>query len=288
MIHYVDYSAEEIREDNFYKKVATVAHNCYQVVGKTRDEIFVRRLIENCHLAMTEHYLFHFAVSATAGRRLIDLNHHYLEISALDDGRYLVTCSIRPLLEATGDVLVSLAPLVAALPEEIRALFGAVEPAPGAVLLSEDEACALAGSDAERHRFISIRFITDRGVSHELVRHRPCSFAQESTRYCNYSKEKFSSSLAVMRPVDYDAHREIYDRYFQEAENGYFALLESGVTPDVARALLPNALKTSIIVTASISEWRHIFELRLAPAAHRDMRFTMENARAIFCERSYI
>lgn len=284
MIRYIDYSAEEVQEDCFFQKIALVAHNCYQVTGKTADDIFVRRLIENRHLAMTEHYVFHFWLDDKVTAAILNLQNPYLLFSKLDDG-YLLTCSIRPLLENDREVV--LAPVIAALPPDIKGLFPAAEECSYVRLLKDIADLGLSKEETERHIFVSIKLVTDRGVSHEIVRHRPCSFAQESTRYCNYSKDKFLSSLAIMRPVDYERYQEIYDQYFQQAEDGYFALIRSGATPDVARSLLPNALKTSIIVTASLSEWRHIFALRLAPTAHRDMRLTMRAALEIFHERGY-
>lgn len=115
------------------------------------------------------------------------------------------------------------------------------------------------------HCVISVKFIVDRGVSHELVRHRVASYAQESTRYCNYSKDKFGNEITVIKPCFLDEDTENY-RIWKEsceaAEKAYFAMLDNDATPQEARSVLPNSLKTEICMTANLREWRHFFKLR--------------------------
>lgn len=127
------------------------------------------------------------------------------------------------------------------------------------------------------HEFIKVRFICDRGIGHELVRHRHCAFAQESTRYCNYSKDKFGNEITVIEPYFFkdSARYSIWKDACESAEKAYFELLETGASPQEARSVLPNSLKTEIVVTADITEWRHIFEQRTAEAAHPQMRELM-------------
>ena len=115
-----------------------------------------------------------------------------------------------------------------------------------------------------KHITHTAKFVCDRGVSHELVRHRNCAFAQESTRYCNYSKDKFSNEITVIEPFFWK-DRKMYARWWfsaANAESSYFALLLMGATPQEARSVLPNSLKTEIIVTANEKEWQHIVDLR--------------------------
>ena len=137
------------------------------------------------------------------------------------------------------------------------------------------------------HVSITVRFTTDRGVSHEIVRHRLASYAQESTRYCNYSKGKFGGEITCINPlngmyvdtkmkdmsfVELDA---IYDEWYAamcDAEKHYMRMLEMGCTPQMARSVLPNSLKTELNMTANIREWRNFFKLRYAQAAHPQMR----------------
>lgn len=117
------------------------------------------------------------------------------------------------------------------------------------------------------HASITVRFTVDRGVSHELVRHRMASFAQESTRYCNYGLSGFGTELTFIYPCYMDKNSAafaIWKRHMQQAEDAYFNLLDFGLMPQEARAVLPVSLKTEVIMTANIREWRHFFKLRAA------------------------
>ena len=117
------------------------------------------------------------------------------------------------------------------------------------------------------HVSISVRFVVDRGVSHEMVRHRMASFAQESTRYCNYSQDKFGNEITVIEPCFYQEYSEEYDLWksaMENAEYKYFQLLNAGSTPQEARSVLPNSLKTEIWMTCNLREWRHVMKLRAA------------------------
>lgn len=128
------------------------------------------------------------------------------------------------------------------------------------------------------HSGISVRFICDRGVSHELVRHRLCSFSQESTRYCNYSGDKFGREITFIRPVFWKKGSTMYNTWegaMKEAEKAYLYLLNNGASPQEARSVLPNSLKTDIVVTANIRQWRLVFAQRCASPAHPQMRQSM-------------
>lgn len=126
------------------------------------------------------------------------------------------------------------------------------------------------------HLGISVRIICDRGISHELVRHRLASYTQESTRYCNYSADKFGAELTFIKP-DFRAE-ESEDTWFEAmlaAEGAYLKMIEDGESPQIARSVLPNSLKTTVVMTANFREWRHIFKLRCAKAAHPQMKEVM-------------
>ena len=136
---------------------------------------------------------------------------------------------------------------------------------------------------------ITVRFICDRGVSHELVRHRVFSFAQESTRYCNYSKDKFGKELTFIKPSWWkEEDNEVATLYIQpwrNIENCYLTLIENGIKPQDARAILPNALKTEVVMTGFESDWDHFFELRCAKAAHPDMQKLANELKEQFHEK---
>lgn len=128
------------------------------------------------------------------------------------------------------------------------------------------------------HSSLMVKFICDRGVSHELVRHRMASFAQESTRYCNYSKDQFGKEITVIMPSYLNRNSKAFDLWGTActyAETRYFELLNEGLTPEQARCVLPNSLKTEVVVTANYREWRHILDLRSDNAAHPQMRELM-------------
>lgn len=125
------------------------------------------------------------------------------------------------------------------------------------------------------HCSFTVKFICDRGVSHEIVRHRMASYCQESTRYCNYSKDGFGAEITVIRPaflVEGTKAFACWRGACETAERSYFSLLEWGCSPQEARSVLPNSLKTEVVMTANIREWRHFLKLRCSPAAHPQMR----------------
>lgn len=128
------------------------------------------------------------------------------------------------------------------------------------------------------HVNITVRFITNRGVTHELVRHRLASYSQESTRYVNYGGSDIAFVLPVWWAESTDVARECFKRSCHDAEQEYNFLLECGWQPQQAREVLPNALKTEIVVTANVREWRHIFSLRTSKAAHPQIRALMKDA----------
>lgn len=134
------------------------------------------------------------------------------------------------------------------------------------------------------HSQLSVKFIVDRGVSHEIVRHRLFSFAQESQRYCAYNKDKFGNEVTFIKPLFYCPEDDNWDktqeydwgidwyRACKTAEESYFRMLANGASPQMARSVLPNSTKTEIVVTGNYREWRNFFKLRVDKAAHPQMR----------------
>ena len=115
------------------------------------------------------------------------------------------------------------------------------------------------------HYSFTVKFICDRGIANELVRHRIASFAQESSRYCCYAKDKFGKELTFINPCFWEPNSDNYARWFHEmdeAEKTYLAMIEDGATPEQARDILPMSIKTEIVMTANLREWRHFFKLR--------------------------
>lgn len=128
------------------------------------------------------------------------------------------------------------------------------------------------------HESISVRVTCDRGVTHEIVRHRIASYSQESTRYCNYTADKFGNQISCIDLATgfrYDLNNEadqkkyeIWNRAMEAAEQYYFEMIQAGAKPEEARSILPNSLKTEIVMTMNMREWRHFIRLRGSRAAH--------------------
>lgn len=125
------------------------------------------------------------------------------------------------------------------------------------------------------HEKLTVRIVCDRGVSHEIVRHRIASYSQESTRYCNYALDQYHNEVSFIRPPFWAEDSEqfrLWKRAMEAAEESYLTLLRLGAAPQEARSVLPNSLKTEIIVTMNLREWRHFFRLRTDKAAHPQIR----------------
>ena len=124
------------------------------------------------------------------------------------------------------------------------------------------------------HWDVTVKFVVDRGISHELVRHRTASFCQESTRYCNYSKNDFGSEITVIIPYYLDYKSVGWNTWkdtMKACEDAYFKLLDIGLTAQEARGVLPTNLKTEVVMTQSLKYWLHFFTLRTPNAAHPQM-----------------
>ena len=138
------------------------------------------------------------------------------------------------------------------------------------------------------HSWYTFRFICDRGISHEIVRHRPASYCQESTRYCDYSNGKFGGEITVIKPFYLEEGTIAYDRWYAActaAERCYFDMRNAGCSPQQARAVLPTSLKTELIMTATADEWWHFLNLRCSEAAHPQMREVATRVREILIQQ---
>lgn len=145
------------------------------------------------------------------------------------------------------------------------------------------------------HESITVRMTCDRGITHEIVRHRIASYSQESTRYCNYTGDKFGNEITVIDLAggfEYNLNDEndrkkyeVWTKAMENAEKSYFEMIELGATPQEARSILPNSLKTEIVVTMNLRSWRNFFHLRCDPHAHPQMREVANIALAVFKEK---
>jgi len=132
------------------------------------------------------------------------------------------------------------------------------------------------------HASATFRFVCDRGVTHEMVRHRIAAYSQESTRYCNYGKAKFGQEITVIEPPGLEGEAsDLWRHAMHEAEVQYMGLLALGVAPQIARSVLPTCLKTEIVMTCNFREWLHVFGLRTTKEAHPQIREVMGEAKRL-------
>ena len=275
--------------EGVYKQIEKVGRVCYKSEDKITEDSakpFVDRMIKSGHGAMLEHGTVYLKFE-TLARAEKYLNNKYSEVRTCY-GSFYITTNLRVLVE-NGWL---------------------------------DDLQYICEPTEYHERRVTVHFICDRGVSHEFVRHRVMSFAQESTRYCNYSKDKFGNELTFIIPewcpeIREDSNRgwdpcsmydKLYLQHLQSAEDTYFALLKqwdervpdkrykSGFrnnpwVPQQARAVLPNSLKTELVVTGFTSDWNHFFDLRArgtTGAPHPQAKELAEPLMKEFIARKYI
>jgi len=286
---YIKPSFQEIKEENFFNKIGLVAHNCYQVENNDNAELFVRKLMSYKHFAMIEHHRFLFEVDKSLYDEINTLNNPFISLGK-DNDKYYISCSLRPLLE-NYKTNKSISKIVNLLDDQIISLFEDFnkENNKQGKLIDVETLKESNYNLYQKFKYVSLKIITDRGVTHELVRHRIASYAQESTRYCNYGKNKYGNELTFIQPLNYEEYKQDYDSIFSSIETEYIKMVnEYKMKAELARSILPNKLKASIIITASIEEYIKIFELRCALNAHPDMREIMLPIQDYFYDNGYI
>lgn len=273
--------------EGIYKQIELAGRTCYKSEDKITEDSakgFVERMVKSGHGAMLEHGTVYLFIPFSP------LNENYTTCHKYGDNKYSVV-KIRNehfLIEKNGCYITT----------NYRVL---VE---NNWLDDLKFACDLT----EWHeRRVTVKFTCDRGVTHEFVRHRVFSFAQESTRYCNYSKDKFGNELTFIIPPwcnipdnpDNEEEKKIWmgekgsfeERFMMHcliAENHYNELIELQYKPQQARAVLPNAIKAELVMTGFVSDWKHFFFLRDAVSAHPQARELAEPLHSTFIQREYI
>lgn len=244
----IESSVQIIEEKDPYKMIELAGRTCYKSENNITEDSakeFVDRMIKLGHGAILEHGTIYLTIAKTAmniGDPIFYIRNKYSKVNE-DDYFYYITTNMRVIVENN----------------RLDDLQYQVEP-------------------TEHHEIrITAKFICDRGISHEFVRHRVFSFAQESQRYCNYSKDKFNNEITFIMPSWWNYNSSIIEsgeRYFceilQKCEDYYKSLLDMGYKPQEARVVLPNATKTELVMTGFESDWENFFELRCSKAAHPD------------------
>jgi thymidylate synthase (FAD) len=250
---------------------------------------FVTRIAAHGHNSVLEMAVVSFKIICHPDHalELLSSQTKYLEIDRIDDGM-VVTGSIRafrelytlyPHNQLVNDLITVLARKEPSLFENVFEEGKALDRDPQVTIskMTLQDVDNLEPDLKIKHRFVSVKFIVNRAVSHELVRHRPCSFLQESQRYCRYGHDRFDNQVTFIRPRFFKEDSEEY-LLWKEAmectEAKYLKLLETS-TPQAARTVLPNSCKTEIIVYCNLKEWQHIFSQRTAQVADPSMREIM-------------
>lgn len=289
----IEQSFYEIDDKRLFQKVELCGRVCYKSEDKITDTSahnFVKKICTNNHGSVLEHFSFTLKLKEEYYEFLKKQNLPFFEFTNITFP--LVSFNLRAFLNFynVDNEFSLLLPIIKFLSSLYPELFNKpTKKCEDEVLELIEDYSLLTEEERDVHQRISIKLITDRGVTHELVRHRLASFSQESTRYCNYGKDKFGNQITVIKPVEIS--EELYDIWYkamQEAEKYYFEMINKGATPQLARSVLPNSLKTEIVVTASIKEWKLIFELRCAMQAHPDIRYIMLKIKSYFIEKGYI
>lgn len=276
--------------------IAIRLEDCGRICYKSEDKItedsaipFVKRIAAHGHNSVLEMAVVTYKVTCHPDHvlELLSCQPKFLEVDRIDNGM-LVTGSIRtfrelyvkyPHNQLVNDLVTSLAGKEPDLFDNIFIPEKALETDPqvGVQKLSLADVEKLDDELKVRHRYIGVKFFVNRAVTHEIVRHRPCSFLQESQRYCRYSQDKFDNQVTFIKPMFYKEDSEEYllwKEAMEATEARYLQLLETS-TPQAARTVLPNSCKTEIIVYCNLQEWKHIFSLRTSSAAEPSMREIM-------------
>lgn len=289
----IEPSVREIKETDLLKKIEMIGRTCYKsnnLIKEGSAEKFVRGLSTSKHYAMLEHGIVHFYIrDGLFMRYLFDnlskqaymLMNKYTYLTKLQKSKgYLWTINLRTLVEMSeadrhikkvAKILLNKYAFALGIKEkddqsyfEIESIYTLSDNVVIDILDENFEDAKEFETEVNKHIFRTFLLVTDRGVTHELVRHRPCSFAQASTRYCNYSKDKFGNEITVIKPL-FDENSDAYKIWKQGCEHDektYFDLLNCGCKPEEARGNLPTDLATELIITANLEEWNHIFDLR--------------------------
>lgn len=273
----------------FIERVGRVCYKSEDYIKEGSAEKMVSNLIERGHLAMLEHEHIYLNMSSSFMNTFLqDMSYYGESLNFFNITNWRGLCvlsgSFRSFIELFRKCMVSypLYHIKHILKTEYPLVFG--NPDKDYVSAYSEGDCYTMPRDIfvdsylgtqrtidiiSKHLIHSVLFVCDRGVSHEFVRHRVASFAQESTRYCNYSKDKFGKEITVIKPCFFNQESylenvkyESWENVCKEAEKAYFNLLDLGATPQEARTVLPNSLKTELVITATEKEWQHIVNLR--------------------------
>jgi thymidylate synthase (FAD) len=287
----------EILEDLDSQSLAVRIEACGRICYKSEDKIspesaepFIRNIIKHGHNSVTEMAALTLKVlydSESFASQFFQLLPKFLQIDRVDKKELLVTGSVRAFRELyQANPSVKMVKAIAEFLGKRHPLFYEdLLPARGLVQqegvrvekVPLETVDSLPADLFAKHRHVAVLFVVNRAITHEIVRHRPVSYLQESQRYCRYSQDKFGSEVTFIKPMFFKVGSEEYrlwERAMQDTEEIYLKLLETS-SPQAARTVLPNSCKTELITFANLLEWLHIFKLRTSKGAEPSMREVM-------------
>ena len=287
----------EILEDLDSQSLAVRIEACGRICYKSEDKIspesaepFIRNIIKHGHNSVTEMAVLTLSIvydSESFASQLFNLLPKFLHIDKIEKKELLVTGSVRAFRELfQANPTVKMVKAIAEFLGRRHPLFYEdLLPARGLVKqegvkvekVPLETVDTLPADLLAKHRHIAVLFVVNRAITHEIVRHRPVSYLQESQRYCRYSQDKFGSEVTFIKPMFFkkgSAEYSMWEQAMQETEKIYLKLLETS-SPQAARTVLPNSCKTELITFANLLEWLHIFKLRTSKGAEPSMREVM-------------
>ena len=321
-ILYTGFEKEPVAPEKLIEKVGRTCYKSEDKITNDSATKFVGGLIKRAHEAMVEHSSLIYKTNPDTYIQFIDdwnclmhdadlLNNEYglkpflrFTDHTTEDGeeRYIISGNMRAWRDYAKACVIRFGfpPFYLYTPIHDFPLFFPEFQNELSAIVENDVLTQISVSDLKgdfefrTHHDITVKFICDRGVSHEIVRHRTASFAQESTRYCNYGLGKFGGEITVVMPAKWlnadidtlsdDPAYQAWAMATANSEHYYFDMLAAGSTPQEARAVLLNSLKTEVIMTGTEACWDHFFSLRCAPDAHPDIQVVAKMTQAEFAE----
>lgn len=287
----------EIQDDLDRQSLAVRIEACGRICYKSEDKIevgstepFIEKILKHGHNSVAEMAVITIKIEVDSEKmvaQFFNCQPKFFQVDHPAKKELLLTGSVRAyreLYKEHGNVKLIKA-ITGYLAQKYPLFFKdiipkrGVSPQSGAIIqkVSLEEVDGFSIDFLAKHRYVGVKFYTNRAVTHEIVRHRPCSYLQESQRYCRYSEDKFNSQVTFIKPMFYEEGTDEYKLWMtamEDTEKTYLKLLETS-SPQAARTVLPNSCKTEIIVYCNLLEWLHIFRLRTTPAAEPSMREVM-------------
>lgn len=282
---------DELDQQDLMTRIECCGRICYKSEHRIEEDSaqpFVRKIIDSGHHSVLEMAVLTLQVHCPDPADIVSFflcQPKYLQIDRIKPDQLLITGSIRAFREIAAlhpenALIQAMISFLAALQPDFFAAILSGAQTSEYIRITHLPPSALHQFDPPlqaKHSYLAVRFVVNRAVTHELVRHRPCAFLQESQRYCRYSSDRFGNEVTFIRPLFFEQNGiefATWKKAMEQAEQSYLQLLQTS-SPQAARTVLPNSCKTEIIVYTNLQEWRHILKLRATSAADPSMQEVM-------------